>query len=119
MMPTEAECDALIRRKPMHPAMGTDGEEQWMDDAAALLRRYRDAAPSVPAQAEDGRAGWLAQFVIDRMGGTNDLPAWVYRSAQYYEATVHRAETAESALASLRSPVGGATPTAAGGKGEG
>jgi hypothetical protein len=60
-----------------------------MDDAAA------DAIASLRAE-RDARAGWLAQYVIDHMGGTNDLPAWVKRSADHYAEALAEAERAEA-----------------------
>lgn len=44
------------------------------------------------------KAGWLAQLVIDKIGGTDDLPAWVRGSANYYMAAIDRAEDAEEEL---------------------
>lgn len=43
LIPTRQEVDALIASKPGYPPMGTDADAQWMDEAAALLIRYRDA----------------------------------------------------------------------------
>jgi hypothetical protein len=44
-------------------------------------------------------AGWLAQLVIDKLGGTQDLDGWVKQSARCYAETIERAEAAEAALA--------------------
>jgi len=45
---------------------------------------------------QDKRAAWLAQWIIDNKGGTPDLPAWVWRSKQYYIEACERAQAAES-----------------------
>lgn len=47
-------------------------------------------------------AGWLADLVIDRIGGTPDRLAWVARSARYYREALERAESAEQELAQAR-----------------
>lgn len=67
-------------------------------DAIASLRAERDALKA----HREAQAGWLAQYVIDHMGGTNDLPAWVKRSADYYAEALAKAERAEAERDALR-----------------
>jgi len=52
-----------------------------------------------------GKAGWLAQLVIDKLGGTPDLDEWIRRSAKYYQETIDRAETAEARVKELEARI--------------
>jgi hypothetical protein len=76
-------------------------------EAAALLRATAQKRDELQREqvVRDGFAGWLAQLVIDKLGGTDDLPAWVRRSADYYRQTYERAEAAEADNARLRACV--------------
>jgi hypothetical protein len=56
--------------------------------AEALIRQIGRAEAAERERDELlGAAGWLAQMVIDKLGGTNDLPAWVRKSRDYYQQT--------------------------------
>lgn len=73
---TDAEIEALIARLERWETGATPLAAEAMRGAAAALRDLR--------ADQEGKAGWLAQWVIDKWNGTDDLPAWVRRSAAYY-----------------------------------
>lgn len=97
------------------PPSGKLHEDGWYTFNSYLIKYESRFAPRVPGPfytEEDVRAavelnrpqvpedaGWLAQMVIDKLGGTNDLPAWVRQSAKYYEEALQRAERAKADLA--------------------
>ena len=76
-----------------------------------MLTRAR-AALSLPAPQPDGApqpvgdAGWLAALVVDRLGGTDDIPAWVRKSAEYYRLLQSENRDLRAGNESLRAECG-------------
>jgi hypothetical protein len=93
----EAPPDAIPRE--IHERLTADKRI-----AEELLSSCLDQVKEKDAEIERlrGGAGWLAQLVIDKLGGTPDLPEWVRTSARYYAETIDRAEAAEAALAGAK-----------------
>lgn len=95
------------------------GHTQWSDYQRAIdaLESRAAALREKDEQIAEltGGAGWLAQMVIDKLGGTNDLPAWVRQSATYYAEALALAAAAEARLVStvLREPDDAIQPDAA------
>ena len=71
------------------------------------MQAYARAAALIERESSEARAGWLAQLVIDKLGGTNDLGEWVRRSASYYAETLERADKLERILNDIRMHIQG------------
>lgn len=77
-------------------------------EAAARLRELEARVAELTHQRDHG-ASWLAQMVIDKWNGTDDLPAWVRESAMAYDSLARdqivleqRAEKAEAERDALK-----------------
>ncbi len=106
---TEAWVEAMAPPADLPPLPHDDpfghgySDEEMAEYALAARALYETKVATLEQQRNllMGKAGWMAQLVIDKLGGTPDLDEWIRRSAKYYQETIERAEAAEARVKEL------------------
>lgn len=100
----EDECvDALAAAVArVHELERTD--DITMTAFGKLRRMFKEQVLRAEAAEcnQDERAAWCANWLIEKHGGTKDLPAWVAASARYYRELSVKLDAAERQLAECK-----------------